>query len=165
MRHTASVVPTRHPNVAPLPMESPTPIVSHDLPGTLSNLPIMTPSITHPLDASKFIFRGVHLDLTDALKCAAEDKVARLLRHNEHIIRIRIDLEFDKTRGAKEQFIAKGHLEIAGPDLIASVSSDDGYKSLDLLMDKLDGLLRARQGRRKDKRNHPSEQDVDFTKV
>ncbi len=99
--------------------------------------------------------RGIHLDLTDALRQAAIDKASRLLRHNGYIIRIRIDLELDKTRGVADQFLAKGHIEISGPDLIASVHSDDAYKSLDLLVDKLDSLLRTRHGRRKDKRNHP----------
>lgn len=105
--------------------------------------------------AAKLIIRGIHLDLTEALKSAAQHKAIRLLRHNDHIIRLRLDLEHDKTRGAGDQFIAKGHIEIGGPDLLASVASEDAYKSLDLLIDKLDSLLRRRHGVRKDKRNHP----------
>lgn len=115
----------------------------------------MTLPTSHPLDETKFIIRGIHLDLTDALRRVAMEKAARLFRHNEHIVRVRLDLELDKTRGAKDQFIAKGRIEISGPDLLASVHSEDAYKSLDLLVDKLDGLLRERHGLRKDKRNHP----------
>lgn len=115
----------------------------------------MTHDATLPIDPSKFIIRGVHLDLTDALRRITMEKAARLLRHNDHILRIRIDLELDKTRGSKDQFLAKGRIEISGPDLIASVHSEDAYKSVDLLVDKLDGLLRERHGLRKDKRNHP----------
>lgn len=107
------------------------------------------------IDESKFIIRGIHLDLTESLKKITMEKAARLLRHNDHIVRIRLDLELDKTRGARDQFIAKGRIEIGGPDLIASVESEDAYKSVDLLVDKLDALLRERQGRRKDNRNHP----------
>jgi len=110
---------------------------------------------TAPIDETKFILRGIHLDLTDALRRITMEKASRLLRHNAHILRIRIDLEHDKTRGAKDQFIAKGRIEISGPDLIASVHSDDAYKSVDALVDKLDALLRERHGRRKDSRNHP----------
>lgn len=104
---------------------------------------------------AKLLLRGLHLDLTPALRAAITDKMARVLRHNTHIIRLRVDLDHDKTRAVGRQFIAKGHIEIAGPDLVASVASDDAYKSLDLLADKLDALLRRRHGRRKDKRNHP----------
>jgi len=111
--------------------------------------------------AAKVIVSGIHLELTDALRQAALEKASRLLRHNSHIVRIRIDLEFDKTKGAGDQFIAKGHIEIGGPDLIASVQSEDGYKSLDFLIDKLDGLLRRRHGLRKDHRNHPHDVELD----
>lgn len=113
-----------------------------------------------PLDESKFIIRGIHLDLTDALRRITMEKAARLLRHNDYILRIRLDLEHDKTRGAKDQFIAKGRIEISGPDLIASVQSEDAYKSVDLLVDKLDALLRERHGRRKDNRNHPHSSEL-----
>ncbi len=103
---------------------------------------------------SKLIVRGVHLDLTEALRNAATEKAARLLRHSDHIVRVRVDLEHDHTKGDRAAFIAKGHIEIAGPDLIASVASDDAYKSLDLLVDKLDRMLRERSRHRADRRNN-----------
>jgi putative sigma-54 modulation protein len=121
----------------------------------------MTHPNPRPIDETKFIIRGIHLDLTDALRRITMEKAARLLRHNDHILRIRLDLELDQTRGAKDQFIAKGRIEISGPDLIASVQSEDAYKSVDLLVDKLDGLLRERHGRRKDNRNHPHAAELD----
>lgn len=115
----------------------------------------MNQEITPEILASKFIVRGIHLTLTEALKDIARQKAVRLLRHNPYIIRLRIEIEYDKTRGQADQFIAKGLIEIGGPDLVASVATADAYKSLDQLIDKLDGLLRRRQGIRKDKRNHP----------
>lgn len=121
----------------------------------------MNQEITPEVLASKFIIRGIHLDLTDALKDIAQQKATRLLRHNAYIIRLRIDIEYDKTRGQADQFIAKGLIEIGGPDLVASVATEDAYKSLDQLVDKLDGLLRRRQGIRKDKRNHPRDIELD----
>lgn len=115
----------------------------------------------NPIDpASKLIVRGVHLDLTEALRQAVATKAERLLRHNDYIVRIRIDLELDKTKDVNHKFIAKGHIEIGGPDLIASVASEDCYKSIDLLVDKLDRLLERRHGIRKDKRNHPHATDI-----
>jgi putative sigma-54 modulation protein len=103
----------------------------------------------------RIIVRGVHLDLTGALKAIAEEKVIRLLRHQEHIIRVRLDLEHDKKRALHQAFVAKGHVEIRGPDLLASVASDDLYKSLDQLIDKLDRMLRKRACAAKTKRHHP----------
>jgi putative sigma-54 modulation protein len=103
--------------------------------------------------AEKILVRGIHLTLTPALRTAALDKAARLLRHEEHLVRIRIDLENDHTKHEHARFIAKGRIEISGPDLIAAVESDDAYKSLDLLVDKLDRMLRERTRHRVDRRN------------
>ena len=118
-------------------------------------------------DESKFIIQGIHLELTDALRRTTMEKAARLLRHNDYIVRIRIDIEADKNHGTGQRFVAKGRVEIGGPDLIAREASEDAYKSVDLLIDTLDALLRERQGRRKDKRNHPHapELPTDLPKV
>jgi putative sigma-54 modulation protein len=105
--------------------------------------------------ADRLILRGVHVTLTDALRDNIRSKVERIFRHEGKIVRIRIDIELDKTRGVGQHFIAKGHIEIGGPDLIASVSSEDAYKSLDLLMDKLDELVRRRADTLQSKRRNP----------
>ncbi len=108
-----------------------------------------------PADLSdKVIVRGVHLEITPALRDHALGVAERLLRHNDHLVRVRIDLEHDHTRGVGDEFAAKGHIEIGGPDLIASVRSDDAYKSLDLLSDRLDRMLRERSRARADRRNN-----------
>lgn len=103
--------------------------------------------------AEKILVRGIHLTLTPALRTAALEKGARLLRHDDHLVRIRIDLENDHTKHEHARFVAKGRIEISGPDLIAAVESDDAYKSLDLLIDKLDRMLRERSRARADRRN------------
>ncbi|MET0261677.1 MAG: ribosome-associated translation inhibitor RaiA [Rariglobus sp.] len=120
----------------------------------------MTP-VTPETIGAKVILRGIHLDLTEAMKVVINEKAGRLLRHEPRIDRIRIDVELDKTKTSKDHFIAKGHIEISGPDLVASVDSDDAYKSVDLLVDKLDGLLRKRHSEQKEKRAHPHPVDLD----
>jgi putative sigma-54 modulation protein len=113
--------------------------------------------------APRILVRGVHLELTDALKAIATEKATRLLRHQEHIIRVRLDLEHDKTRAVQSAFVAKGHIEIRGPDLIASVASDDLYKSLDSVVDKLDRMLRKRATAAIVKRQHPHGVEIPST--
>ena len=118
----------------------------------MSNRPTPDPS-SPPL-----IVRGIHLDLTPALRSAATAKCDRLLRHEHGIVRLRVDLALDKTRGARDHFIAKGRVEIRGPDLVAHAASEDAYKSLDLLVDKLDELLRRRHQKRINARNDEKRQ-------
>ncbi len=113
------------------------------------------PTVSPETLAEKLIVRGVHLDLTEALRAYVANKTGRLLRHNDNIVRLRVDLELDRTASVGSAFIAKGPIEISGPDLVVSVATEDAYKSIDLMVDKLDALLRRRHGLRKDKRNHP----------
>ena len=92
---------------------------------------------------SKLILRGIHLWLTEAMKLALETKAERLFRHEPRIVRVRIDVEHD-VRGGTRVFTAKGRIEIAGPDLTAAVTTGNAYMSINLLIDKLDRLLRKR---------------------
>ena len=99
--------------------------------------------IKSPETDSKLILRGINLSLTDAMRSAIAGKVDRLLRHESQIVRVRIDVETGSHTGVP-MFTAKGHIEIGGPDLVASVTTEDAYKSIDFLIDKLDRALRKR---------------------
>lgn len=105
----------------------------------------------HP--SHEVIVSGIHLDLTPAIKAYVMEKMERLFRHQERIVRIRVELECDSKQVVPSQrFTAKGHIVIHGPDLNASVSADDCYKSIDLLVDKLDQLLRKKSGEQQERR-------------
>lgn len=101
---------------------------------------------------AKILLRGIHLTLTDALRDNLREKAERLFRHDPRIDRVRIDLEHDTTRG-RAVFVAKGHIEIGGPDLLATVASENAYKAIDLMIDKLDRLL-VRRGELSKARRH-----------
>jgi len=92
---------------------------------------------------SRLLLRGIHLWLTEAMRIALESKADRLFRHEPRILRVRIDVERD-LRGRTRVFTAKGKIEIAGPDLTAAVTTEDAYTSINLLIDKLDRMLRKR---------------------
>lgn len=106
----------------------------------------------HPREV---IVSGIHLDLTPSLKTYVREKLERLFRHENHIVRIRVELECDRKHDREHKFIAKAHVELRGPNINAAVDSEDMHKSIDLLVDKLDQSVRKRHGQQKDKRNHP----------
>lgn len=60
----------------------------------------------------------------------------------------------------KAQYTAKGIIEYPGSDLIASEDSEDLYKSIDKMIDKLERLLHERSDINKTKRNHPHDIDI-----
>jgi putative sigma-54 modulation protein len=123
---------------------------------------------THSDDiGSKIILQGVHVDLTPAMQNIIREKFSVLLRHNDYIVRVNVRLNKDQSRGRNSHFTATGQIEIRGPDIVAHVEGDDAYAVIDGLVDKLDKLLLDRHERRKDKRNHPHdvELDADLPKV
>ena len=91
--------------------------------------------------SNEVIISGVHIELTEALKNLVSSKTRKLLHHDKHIIRIRVELEEEKNKAHEGEFVAKGTVEVNGPDIHASAASNDLYKSIDLLIEKLDRQL------------------------
>jgi putative sigma-54 modulation protein len=102
----------------------------------------------------ELIISGIHLDLTPSLKKFVQEKADRLFRHEERILRLRVELECDAKEKFGARFKAKGHVTIDGPALNASVSSDECHKALALLADKLDRMLSRRAQLFRTKRHH-----------
>ncbi|MDB6094067.1 MAG: sigma 54 modulation protein/ribosomal protein [Verrucomicrobia bacterium] len=103
----------------------------------------------------ELIVSGIHLELTESLKTFVREKAERLFRHEERIVRIRVELECDSKEAVGTRFKAKGHIAIQGPDINAIVEEDECHKAVSLLIDKLDRMLAKRHHLQKVKRNHP----------
>ena len=122
-------------------------------PGLASTEPIrrnMNSQNNHDL-----IVSGIHLELTPSLKTFVREKAERLFRHEERIVRMRVELECDRSPAVGMQFTAKGHIQIQGPDMNASVQADECHKAVSMLIDKLDRMLQRRHQLHRVKRNHP----------
>lgn len=104
---------------------------------------------------------GVHVDITEAIRAFTASRFGPLLDQSEEIIRVNIRLNQDQTMGNDFHFTATGQVEIRGPDLVAQAEGKDAYGALDGLSEQLSRLLRRRQGRRIDKRNHPEPIELD----
>ena len=111
--------------------------------------------------ASKIIMQGVHVELTGAMQNIIREKFSVLLRHDDRIVRVHVRLHQDQQRGQQYLYTATGHIEISGPDIVATVKGGDAYNALDALVEKLDEQLRERHERWKDKRNHPRDVELD----
>jgi putative sigma-54 modulation protein len=114
------------------------------------------------MNNNELIISGRHLELTESLKTFVREKTEKLFRHEDRIVRIRIELEVDRiqTRAKDYLFTAKGIIEIMGPDMVASETSEDMHKSIDLLVSKLDRMIRRRSRLAKVKRNHPHSVEI-----
>ena len=107
------------------------------------------------------IVSGIHLELTPSLKTFVREKADRLFRHDERIVRMRVELECDRSPATGVQFTAKGHIQIQGPDMNASVQADECHKAISMLVDKLDRMLQRRHQLHRVKRNHPHAVEID----
>lgn len=106
------------------------------------------------------IVTGRNLDLTEALKETVHRKAEKLFAHEERIMRLRVELEYSKNSSGQNEQMAKGHIEINGPPLILTESSNDMYTSIDRMVDKLDRMLRRRSRLERVKRKDVHEVDV-----
>ena len=80
----------------------------------------------------ELIVSGIHLELTPSLKTFVREKSERLFRHEERIVRLRVELEYDPKETVGTRFKAKGHIAIQGPDMNAVVESDECHKAISL---------------------------------
>ena len=107
------------------------------------------------------IISGLNMDLTDAIRNVVEAKIEKLFEHEDHIVRMRVELEYDAhKRTHQNEFIAKGHLEVRGNDHNAHAETDDLYKSIDEMVNKLDRMLRRRSRLQKVKRKNTHVIDI-----
>ncbi len=96
------------------------------------------------LNPQELIVSGIHLELTPSLKTFVREKSQRLFRHEDRIVRIRVELECDPKEQVATRFKAKGHVVVHGPELNATVQADECHKAISLLVDKLDRMLAKR---------------------
>src|SRR5258708_21454433 len=92
----------------------------------------------------ELIVSGIHLELTPSLKTFVREKAERLFRHEERIVRIRVELECDPKETVAARFKAKGHVVVQGPEINATVEADECHKAISMLVDKLDRMLARR---------------------
>jgi putative sigma-54 modulation protein len=107
------------------------------------------------------IISGLNMELTEAIKNMVHEKAEKLFEHEDKIIRMRVEVEYDPHQSThQKEFIAKGQLEVRGNDHFATAATNDLYKSIDELVQKLDRMLRRRSRLKKVKRKDTHMVDI-----
>jgi len=76
---------------------------------------------------------GQNIDITDALKSYAEEKLDRIQKHFDHVTNTNIVLNVEKGR-----HMAEATMHTKGAALHADAEGNDMYAAIDSLADKLD---------------------------
>lgn len=87
-------------------------------------------------------FTGHHIEVTDALREYATERLTRLARHLPNLMSVNVTLTVEKLRQ-----IAEAHLHAPGAELHASSESEDMYSAIDLLYDKLKRIVDKHKGK------------------
>lgn len=84
---------------------------------------------------------GHHLEVTPAMRSYVEDKLARVMRHFDHVIGVSVVLSVEKLRQKAEV-----NVHLPGKDIYVEHVDGDMYAAIDALVDKLDRqILRHKQ--------------------
>ena len=80
---------------------------------------------------------GHHVDITDALRNYATEKMDRISRHFDNVTNIHVILSVEKVRQKAEATV-----KLNGAQLFADAVEDDMYAAIDGLIDKLDRQIK-----------------------
>ena len=86
------------------------------------------------------LFTGHNCDVTDALKNHIKSKFSRVVKHNDRIMHAHFTLQVEKLTQT-----VKVDIQLPKLELHANESSDDMYKSIDKIIDKLIRLIDERK--------------------
>lgn len=76
---------------------------------------------------------GQHIEVTQAIEKHIHNKFRRIEKHFESMVNVHVVLKVEKT-----QHIGEATIHISHQDIAATASSEDMYKTINVLVDKLD---------------------------
>ena len=91
----------------------------------------------------KVIFTGRHVEVSDALRDFAEERIEKMSSYLDDIIDVHVTLSVEKHRHAAEVSI-----KTRSGDFLASTETDDMYASLSQALDKLETQAHKHAGKR-----------------
>lgn len=94
---------------------------------------------------------GRNLDITDAMRSYAEDKLSRLTRFFDNVVDAKITMSY--RQGRAEPATVEVQVNVPNGMVRAEESGDDTYAAIDLVVDKLERQLKRFKGRQMARRS------------
>lgn len=98
----------------------------------------------------EIVVKSRHMDVSDRFRSHAEEKLTRLEKHDQRIIRV--EVEVDKEQNPRQQDRAV-RVELTaftkGPVIRAEAAAEDKMAAFDMAMDKMAGQMRKAADRRR----------------
>lgn len=93
------------------------------------------------------IISGKNFKLTPSLKQYVEEKVGKLARYWNKIIRARVELDVDHNQKSGDIYRVETLLEVPGPDIRMGTKSSDMHAAIDEVIPKLERLISRVKGK------------------
>ena len=90
---------------------------------------------------------GLNIEVTDAMRQYAEDKLGKLDRISDQIVDARVVMSYDSNQNAANPAKVEVQLNVPGGVIRAEERGLDTYAAVDLVVDKLERQLRRFKGR------------------
>jgi ribosome-associated translation inhibitor RaiA len=97
--------------------------------------------VTLTVATDKAEFR-CNAELSETERTAAMEMIDRLAKRHPEIVRVYVDVEQDVGSDEPRSCIAKGQIDLGGPNLLASVANGEPLKSIEFLLENFDRQLR-----------------------
>jgi len=95
----------------------------------------------------QFIVKGHNIEVTDALRKHAEEKIRKLTRHFDQIMEGEVEFTVQKNPSIHDNQTVEVTLFTKGPVIRATVSSKDMYVSIDQVVNKLERQIQKYKGK------------------
>ncbi len=95
---------------------------------------------------------GLNIEVTDAMRQYAEDKLGKLDRITDQIVDARVVMSYDSNQNAANPAKVEVQLNVPGGVIRAEERGQDTYAAIDLVSEKLERQLRRFKGRLIDQR-------------
>lgn len=105
---------------------------------------MQTPTFPQLL-SEKIVLRDRSGALDATARVAALERIARFAECHDYIVRIAVELERNEHAISSEAYVAKGQLELSGPELLTSVVAAEPSTALSFLLENFDRHLRRRR--------------------
>ncbi|MBC7254349.1 MAG: ribosome-associated translation inhibitor RaiA [Actinobacteria bacterium] len=102
----------------------------------------------------QIIVKGKNLEVTDALRDYATEKVGRVEKYLDRIIKTEIELSVEKNPKIQENQVVEVTIFSSGPVIRAKESASDMYQAIDLVCAKLERQARKVKKKIIDRHHH-----------
>lgn len=102
----------------------------------------------------QLIVKGKNLEVTEALRAYAEEKIGRVEKYFDRILKTEVEMSMERNPKIAENQVVEVTIFSSGPVIRAKESAQDMYQAIDLVCNKLERQARRAKKKIIDRSHH-----------